>query len=190
MTTWTPRSDVCPHFGRARDPASYIGYHSPGNRCHRLEAPEKVTFAHQARYCLAEKHRKCGVFSDQWSGRFPDELRLSRRQVRRRRRRPAWKGRSRLGFAAIGILLVGAWLVFGMDKTARAETDLLRRGIVPTPPSIASAAQGRQWARTAAFRVASGAASRRQPRLPTCLRGAEAPLRRRQVGRHHRRAPF
>ena len=85
MATWTPRSDVCPYLGRANDPATYVGYHSPGNRCHRVEPPEKVALAHQARYCLSEKHKDCPVFSEKWFGRLPDELRLSRRRIRRSR---------------------------------------------------------------------------------------------------------
>ena len=85
MATRTPRTDVCPYLGRGRDRPTYLGYPSPGNHCHRIEPPEKVALAHQARYCLADKHKKCPVFSDKWSGPLPDELRLSKRRIRRLR---------------------------------------------------------------------------------------------------------
>lgn len=149
MTTWIPRSDACPHLGKANDPASYLGYHSPANRCHRVEPSQGIALVHQARICLTEKHRHCPVFSETWSGQFPDGLRLSRRRLRRPWRKPAWPWLIGISLAATGILLFAAWQVFAIDQASATEVGPLRPDSAPRARPTSEAAHPSQSVPTA-----------------------------------------
>jgi len=101
---------VCDHLGKAGDPDTYLAFPSAGNRCGRVDPPQMVALAHQARFCLKRKHTECPVFSPDWPGGFPDKLRPTHPRGRRRRR-PLIIG----GVVFAALAAAGLWFFGGAD---------------------------------------------------------------------------
>lgn len=71
MQDSSPRSDICPHFGTADDPSTYVAYPSPFGRCYRVAETGAVALAHQSRVCLMARHAECVVFKSAGMNRLP-----------------------------------------------------------------------------------------------------------------------
>lgn len=111
---------VCKYLGVSDDPDTYFQYVSTWNYCHRPNSIQSLLPTHQADFCLSEKHKRCPVFQDSWSGEFPKDLMAltspgrGSRAARYGGRGPGRGGRAALGWflvlaAVAGILGLFAW---------------------------------------------------------------------------------
>lgn len=65
----------CPYMGVKADPQTRFSTASPGNYCHRVHPAEPVTLDHQDGFCLSDGYLNCVVYSPQWKGGLPAQLR-------------------------------------------------------------------------------------------------------------------
>lgn len=66
---------VCPYLGLQDDPHTHFAWPQPGHFCYHAEPPHSVDIQHQQTHCLKRAHSKCAVYSDEWQGPLPHELR-------------------------------------------------------------------------------------------------------------------
>jgi LysM repeat protein len=74
---------VCPYLGLRDDPQLRYSFPETLNCCHRVRRPQRVALDHQGEVCLAGTYQTaCPVYSTDWKGPLPKELRGLEHQAR------------------------------------------------------------------------------------------------------------
>ncbi len=99
--------DSCPFVGLKNDPETSFSYASKSNYCHKVQPPEPVSISYQGSACLTEAYKRCPIYSPDWDGPLPVEI---RRKVSKERH----LARRFLLLLLLFLLMAGvAWLFLG-----------------------------------------------------------------------------
>jgi hypothetical protein len=80
----------CPFLGLREDSDTHFSTPSPGNYCHKVKPTEPIHLNHQESSCLSDAFPSCRVFSEDWRGPLPEEIRgIGSPGVRNTRSSPA-----------------------------------------------------------------------------------------------------
>ena len=67
--------DSCPFVGLKNDPETSFSYASKSNYCHKVQPPEPVSISYQESACLTAAYKRCPIYSPDWDGPLPVEIR-------------------------------------------------------------------------------------------------------------------